>query len=178
MSQSERHNDDNFEIMKYFAYGSNLYVKEIRKWVPSATLCCLAVLKHHQLKFHKIGSRDGSGKCDAFKTGNENDVVHGVVYEIDEKEKRSLDRKEGLGYGYNQMEVVLESNKGTVTAFVYVADNEHIDASLKPYSWYKQLVLEGARQQGLPETYIEETIVPVEATEDPDQERDREKRRS
>ncbi len=163
--------------MKYFAYGSNLYVPEIRKWVPSATRCCVAALRRHQLKFHKIGSRDGSGKCDAFKTGDENDVVHGVVYEIDEKEKRSLDRKEGLGYGYNEMEVVLESAGGAVTAFVYVADDEHIDASLQPYSWYRQLVLEGARQQGLPESYIEETIVQVEATEDPDQERDREKRR-
>ena len=162
--------------MRYFAYGSNLHVPEIRKWVPSATRCCIAALRRHELKFHKIGSRDGSGKCDAFKTGHEKDAVHGVVYDIDEKEKRNLDKKEGLGYGYNQVEVVLERGEGTVAAFVYVADNEHIDAALKPYSWYKALVLEGARQQGLPESYIEETILPVEATEDPDQERDREKR--
>ncbi len=154
-------------MMKYFAYGSNLSVPEIRKWVPSATPYRVAKLKHHELKFHKR-SKDGSAKCDAFKTGNRKDVVHGVVYEIDEKEKQNLDNKEGLGYGYNEKEVVVESDQGTVTACTYVADSDYIDDTLKPYPGYKQLVLEGARQHGLPKSYIEENIVQVEATEAPE----------
>ena len=93
--------------------------------------------------------------------------THGVVYEIDEKEKRNLDRKEGLGYGYNEMEVVLESDQGAVTALMYVADSDYIDDTLKPYSWYKQLVLDGARQHGLPESYIKKHIAQVEAIEGP-----------
>jgi len=153
--------------MKYFAYGSNLSVPEIRKWVPSATPYRVAKLKHHELKFHKR-SKDGSAKCDAFKTGNKEDVVHGVVYEIDEKEKQDLDRKEGLGYGYNEMEVVVESDQGTVAAFTYVADSDYIDDTLKPYSRYKRLVLEGARQHRLCESYIEENIVQIEAIEAPE----------
>jgi len=154
-------------MMKYFAYGSNLSVPEIRKWVPSATPYRIAKLKYHELKFHKR-SKDGSAKCDAFKTGNRKDVVHGVVYEINEKEKQDLDSKEGLGYGYNEMEVVVESDQGAIAAVMYVADSDYIDDTLKPYSWYKQLVLEGARQHGLPESYIEEIIVQVEATEAPE----------
>ena len=154
-------------MMKYFAYGSNLFIPKMRKAVPSVVPCGVARLKGYTLKFHKE-SKDKSAKCDAFKTGSEKDVVHGVVYEIDEKEKRNLDRKEGLGYGYNEMEVVLESDQGTVAAFMYVADSDYIDDTLKPYSLYKQLVIEGARQHGLPESYVEEIIVQVEAIEAPE----------
>jgi len=162
-------------MMKYFAYGSNLFVPEIRKWVPSATPYRVAKLKHHKLKFHKRSDKDGSAKCNAFKTGNKKDVVHGVVYEIDEKEKQDLDDKEGLGHGYNKTEVVLESDQGIVAAFMYVADSDYIDDTLKPCSRYKQLVFEGARQHGLPESYIEENIVQVEATEAPEKRKRRKK---
>ena len=163
-------------MMKYFAYGSNLCESEIKEWVPSASPYGVAKLKNHELKFHKI-SKDGSAKCDAFKTGNDEDVVYGMVYEIDENEKQDLDRKEGLRHGYDEMEVVLGSDQGAVTAVMYVADSDYIDDSLKPYSWYKQLVLDGARQHGLPESYIEEHIAQVEATEDPETKSDRKKLR-
>jgi len=162
-------------MMKYFAYGSNLLLKKMRKVVPSAAPNGVASLRGYKLKFHKR-SEDGSAKCDAFKTGDGHDVVHGVVYEIEEQEKRALDRAEGLGFGYNEVEIEAESDRGPVTAFVYVADSEHIAGTLLPYSWYKKYVLEGAQEQGLPESYIEEHVAKVEAIEDPDKERDREKR--
>ncbi len=100
-------------MMKYFAYGSNVFLPKMRKAVLSAVPCGVARLAGYTLKFHKE-SKDKSAKCDAFKTGNEKDIVHGVVYEIDEKEKQDLDSKEGLGYGYNEVEVVVESDQGTV----------------------------------------------------------------
>ena len=160
--------------MKYFAYGSNMFLPKMRKAVLSAVPCGVARLVGYTLKFHKR-SKDKSAKCDAFKTGNENDIVHGVVYEIDEKEKQDLDDKEGLGHGYNKTEVVLESDQGIVAAFMYVADSDYIDDTLKPCSRYKQLVFEGARQHGLPESYIEENIVQVEATEAPEKRKRRKK---
>ena len=161
--------------MKYFAYGSNMFLPKMRKAVLSAVPCGVARLAGYTLKFHKK-SKDKSAKCDAFKTGNEKDVVHGVVYEIDEKEKQDLDSKEGLGNGYNEMEAVLESDQGTVIAFMYVADSDYIDDTLKPYSWYKQFVLEGARLNRFPESYVEEYVEKVEASEDPDIKRDRKNR--
>jgi len=161
--------------MKYFAYGSNMFLPKMRKAVLSAVPCGVARLAGYTLKFHKR-SKDKSTKCDAFKTGNEKDIVHGVVYEIDEKEKQDLDSKEGLGNGYNEMEAVLESDQGTVIAFMYVADSDYIDDTLKPYSWYKQFVLEGARLNRFPESYVEEYVEKVEASEDPDIKRDRKNR--
>jgi len=178
MQCSSTHSKDSglaTHIMKYFAYGSNLLLKKMREVVPSAVPCSVARLSGYRLKFHKK-SIDGSAKCDAFRTGDEQDVVHLVVYEIDEKEKPNLDRAEGLGCGYNEVEIEVKGDGGPVTAFMYVADSEYIDNTLQPYTWYKQYVLEGARQHGLPESYIEGNVTQVKAMEDPDTERDREKR--
>ena len=54
----------------------------------------------HRLEFHKVG-RDGSAKCDAFETGNPDDSVIGVVFDIHTAEKNYLDQAEGLGVGYD-----------------------------------------------------------------------------
>jgi hypothetical protein len=60
--------------------------------------------------------------------------------------------------------------------FTYTAEASHIDPALRPYSWYKRFVVEGARQQTLPPDYIA-NIEAMAATEDPDRNRDAEKRR-
>jgi len=101
--------------MKYFAYGSNLLIKKMRKVVPSAASHGEASLSGYRLKFHKR-SIDGSAKCDAFRTEDQRDLVHGVVYEIDEKGKQDLDGAEGLGCGYDEVKIEAESDKGPVTA--------------------------------------------------------------
>jgi hypothetical protein len=48
-----------------------------------------------------------------------------------------------------------------------VAESKAIDASLKPYHWYKQLVLAGARYHQFPESYIS-YLEEVESINDPD----------
>ena len=53
---------------------------------------------------------------------------------------------------------------------------DYIDDSLKPYSWYKDFVLAGGREHGLPPEYIAEYIQSVEAIEDPNKTRDRKQR--
>jgi len=80
-----------------------------------------------------------------------------------------LDKKEGLGFGYEQKEVdIITSNGDTVKAFTYYATN--IDETLKPYSWYKEHVIRGAVENKLPKSYIS-NIEAIEAIEDPDRER-------
>ena len=59
---------------------------------------------------------------------------------------------------------------------IYLATPDYIDDSLKPYGWYKDFVLAGARQHGLPPEYIAKYIQSVEATEDPNKTRDKKQR--
>ncbi len=157
--------------MKYFAFGSNMSSRRLRQRVPSAKPLGTYSLERHELRFHKY-NEDGSGKCDAFFTGNNSDVVFGVLYEIDESEKAALDRVEGLGHGYNEKVVSIRGAEGNVEkAVTYYATK--LDELLLPYTWYKEHVLAGAREANLPSEYIA-GIEAVEAVRDPDRKREAE----
>lgn len=139
--------------MNYFSYGSNLSIRRLRVRVPSASPLGMGVLRSHELKFHKVSTNDGSAKCDALATDNPDHLVYGVVYRILEDEKPHLDQAEGLGSGYEQKDVLIEMADGTaMRAFCYCATA--IDPGLKPFDWYKEHVLMGARENNLPEVYI------------------------
>ena len=143
-------------------------IKRLRERVPSARFVSIATLHAHELRFHKK-SVDGSGKCDAYATQNNEHAVIGVVCEIKESEKPQLDRKEGLGNGYEEktVDLVLQTGK-FLTAFTYYATN--IEQGLIPYKWYKHHVLTGAQENGLPEIYVAE-IQNIDSTNDPNEER-------
>jgi len=162
--------------MIYFAYGSNMCTGRLRGRVPSATPVRVAKLSNHSLRFHKQ-STDGSGKGDAYFTGEQRDVIWAVIFEIDPREKADLDRAEGVGHGYAEKQItVIDLESHPYPLFMYAAEATHIDPALAPYSWYKRFVVEGAREHHLPAEYIA-AIEAVEAIEDPDRQRDARNRR-
>jgi hypothetical protein len=132
--------------------------------IPISTGCIVG----HRLTFTKV-SKDGSGKCDAEFTGKAQDVVWGVLYSFDPAEKGRLDRAEGLGNGYAEKQVSVIVGGEAKMAVTYYATKK--DPSLRPYDWYKEYVLFGARENGLPDEYIVSMIESVVAIEDPDKER-------
>lgn len=139
--------------MRYFAYGSNMSVARLRERAPSAEVIGVARLRQHQLRFNKVGG-DGSGKCNAWWTGKGADVVFGVIYELDDADRLALDVAESLGVGYQAQTVELELDDGAIThAEVYVAIP--VNDELAPFDWYHALVVAGAREHCLPETYIQ-----------------------
>jgi hypothetical protein len=58
----------------------------------------------------------------------------------------------------------------------YLASPAYIDDNLKPYAWYKDFVLAGARKHCLPSEYLAEYVERVEAIDDPDKVRDKRQR--
>jgi hypothetical protein len=70
----------------YFAYGSNMSTPRLRYRVPGCRFAFVARLPNYKLCFHKR-SKDGSAKCNAFRTAEPTDVVIGAVYEIPTNEK-------------------------------------------------------------------------------------------
>lgn len=156
--------------MKYFAYGSNMSSKRLRARTESARPIGVFSLPGFALRFHKVG-KDGSGKCDAFHTGDSADRVVGVLYDLDPADEAPLDRVEGLGWGYRKEQVEVEGPRGDIeSAFTYCAIR--IDRSLRPYSWYLEHVLAGAREAGLPEEYVA-GLERYDATPDPCEARER-----
>lgn len=138
--------------MLYFAYGSNMSSLRLQARTPSAEVVGAAQLAKHQLRFHKR-SHDGSGKCDAYETGRAHDCVHGVVFRIARDEIPALDKAEGLGVGYEKKQVQLfNAGSPALVAFTYYAID--VRKGLSPYCWYKEHVLRGAEEHGLPQDYI------------------------
>ena len=159
--------------MLYFAYGSNMSLARLRARAPCARRIISCALHGYELRFHKLG-QDGSGKCDAYKTASVDALVQGALFEISVAEKASLDRAEGLGRGYNEIWVQVTSEAGELfDAVTYYATS--LDETLKPYSWYLNHVLTGARESSLPGSYIA-LIEAIETIEDPDLERDKRER--
>ncbi len=139
--------------MHYFAYGSNMSLARLSERIPGVRRAGTGRLREHELRFHKVG-QDGSAKCDAFQSRNPAHSILGALFEINPREKRVLDRVEGLGLGYDQKMVLVADDAGVeIPAFTYVATR--IDRALKPFNWYKHHVLVGARESLLPLKYIQ-----------------------
>ncbi|MCL7942373.1 gamma-glutamylcyclotransferase family protein [Marinobacter sp. ATCH36] len=153
--------------MLCFCYGSNMSQRRLRARVPSARFVTVTELPGYRLRFHK-SAMDGSAKCNAEETGNQDDRVMGVVFEIADAEKPDLDRHEALGFGYDEKQIELKTGKGYLKAWMYYATR--INNSLKPFHWYRDHVLIGARENGLPAEYIAQ-IETVESVHDPKPER-------
>ena len=115
-------------------------------------------------------SEDGSGKCDALFTGQPEDCVTGVLFEISDSGKESLDKAEGLGCGYQYKVVAVIDAQGNIfDAVTYYATRT--DPALVPYSWYLYHVIYGATEAELPAEYLA-AIKAGTSVEDPDRERD------
>lgn len=153
----------------YFSYGSNMSIERLASRIQSVEKMCNATLHGHILRFQKVSNLDGSGKCDAAQTGMSGDMVYGILCSVRIDEIAKLDRFEGRGYGYERVRVAVKSESGeTFDAETYIATN--VNPNLRPYSWYKEHVLRGAKTNGLPEEYVS-MIEGVVCNEDPDRER-------
>jgi len=138
-------------MIRYAAYGSNLHPHRLQGRVPSASLAGTAMVDGWNLKFHKR-SQDGSGKCNV--VASENSVFF-ALFEIDDSEKSDLDDAEGLGKGYVENHIQIP---GFGEYFFYIASESHIQKDLKPYSWYKELVVIGLEYHQAPKQYLQKIL--------------------
>lgn len=155
--------------MLYFAYGSNMAAARLQRRIPSAQRISVARLTGYHLRFHVASSIDGSAKCDAFRTKRPEDTVLGVLFRIDPADKPVLDGYESAGELYRDTFISVAMGDGQEhEALIYLGTC--IDPTLQPYSWYREHVVRGARENCLPADYVE-SILSVDALEDPDQQR-------
>ena len=134
----------------YFAYGANMcrdvFVRR-RRIVPGSAEP--AWLPEHQLVFALRGI---PWLEPAFATvvPAPGEVVHGVLYAIEEADMRRLDRRESSRYARRDM--IVRTGGGEFHAQLYVA--RHPTPGLRPSRRYRDLLLRGARDHGLPEAWV------------------------
>jgi len=140
----------------YFAYGSNLLASQmVRRTGPlqtGANAPRRATLANYRVAFNHRGT-DGMIYANIVTPG---DGVLGVVYRCSKAALAKLDRFET---GYERREVsVVDQLGNTLTAIAYVGKPDSIAAAGRPSDEYLARIVDGAREYGLPEEYIE-TIV-------------------
>jgi gamma-glutamylcyclotransferase len=98
--------------------------------------------------------------------------VWGVLYAVSENDLQLLDDGE-KGYSRERLPILID--KVAADAWVYIASSPDNSPGLRPYSWYKRFLVEGAKDHALPAEYIAE-LEEIDAAQDKNTERDRNKR--
>jgi len=143
------------KTFKVFCYGSNMSSKRILDRCSTATFKEVVKVEGYKFSFNKK-STDGSGKGNMTLSKSKTDFVLGVVFEIEESQRKTLEDAEGLGNGYEEIKLDLTNEAGKkLECIAYVAtEAKFIDNKLVPYDWYKEHCLIGAREFNLPDSYV------------------------
>jgi hypothetical protein len=135
--------------LHYFAFGGNLSDARLRQRAPSARALGAARLAGFRLCLDKLAS-DGSGKLNLARDAAAS--VWGVVFRIAPAELAALDGFE-LGYVQTLVSVRL---RGVVPLEARTYLSEQHAPGLRAQPWYKELIVAGAREHGLPAEWIEQ----------------------
>ena len=131
----------------YFAYGSNMSVRDMRTRCPGGRLCCTAALEGFGFRINRFGY--------ATVVPRPGGTVFGALWRLTARDLRALDAYEGVDEGYyvqDRFEVRLRVG-GTARALVYVATNAVPGA---PRRVYMRDIVEAARTLQLPAPYLRE----------------------
>lgn len=135
----------------YFSYGSNMSTKRMKDRIPEARNPKVVCMPSFRLMTNKI-STDGSGKAN-LAASSDKEMVWGVMWTLPKERKEDLDGNEG---GYHPKEaIVFDAGGNPYRVYTYIAngDRESIE-NLEIFDWYRSLILNGAREHGLPANYI------------------------
>ncbi len=128
----------------YFAYGSNLCVGQMKRRCPDAINPRPAVLGAHDWLINERGV----ATVESF-AGNE---VHGVVWQLSDRDLAALDRAEGVPVRYRRDRLTVTTQDGVSPAWVYI---DHRVSPGPPRPGYLERIIAGARHHGLPRHWIE-----------------------
>ena len=128
----------------YFAYGSNLYVRQMARRCPDAVNPRPAVLGDHDWLINERGV----ATVEPF-AGNQ---VHGVLWQVSDHDLASLDSAEGVPVRYRRDRLTVHTDDGSSPAWVYI---DHRVTPGPPRPGYLPRIIDGAVHHGLPQRWID-----------------------
>ena len=132
--------------MLYFAYGSNLNHKQMLQRCPGSKPRYKATLSNYKLIFAGW-SRDWYGGTASIKPFAGSKVT-GAIYEIPEKDLRSLDKYEGYPAVYDRMNVmVITEDDDPVKAITYIKREQSEEK--QPSKEYLAVIRQGYKDWGI-----------------------------
>lgn len=128
----------------YFAYGSNLCVQQMARRCPDATEPRRAMLADHDWLINERGVATVEPFAGA--------EVHGVLWQLSDRDLATLDSAEGVPARYRRDELTVMTEHGPSKAWVYI---DHRVEAGPPRPGYLERILDGARHHGLPRRWIQ-----------------------
>jgi GNAT superfamily N-acetyltransferase/gamma-glutamylcyclotransferase (GGCT)/AIG2-like uncharacterized protein YtfP len=147
-----------------FAYGSNMHLRDLARWMerrelgqPGIARVEQAHLPGHTLVWEYCSPLRGAGAANVAPRGG--CEVPGLVLHVDARTFQALDRKEGYPDRYHRGSAPIELRRpdGSRTeGWVYrVLGRWQRAEPIYPQTDYLGLLLEGAREHGLPQWHVE-----------------------
>jgi len=122
--------------MWYFAYGSNMDEERMKERGVNFNERKYAFIKGWKLTFNKVVS-DNPTEGYANIEKDDNGIVEGILYQIEEDGLKILDKCEGVPVHYTREELeVWLANKEKVIAYVYIANKGKVNDGLKSSKKY------------------------------------------
>lgn len=138
--------------VRYFAYGSNMDVDQLKGLCPSAEVLGAGVLKGYRLGFTIYSSGWGGGAADVVpEPGRE---VWGIAYVMDTKDLDQLDSKEGCPDHYGRVELLVHVS-GTEYRDVWVYEAAQKRSFVPPKRQYIKIMIRAAIRYGFPQEYVD-----------------------
>jgi len=128
----------------YFAYGSNLCVRQMALRCPDAADPRPAVLADHDWLINQRGVATVEPLA-----GNQ---VHGVLWQLSGDDLATLDSAEGVPVRYRRERLTVHTHEGPSPAWVYI---DHRVTPGPPRPGYLPRIIDGAVHHGLPQRWID-----------------------
>jgi len=142
--------------MLYFAYGSNMNHKQMRKRCPSSTFISEAYIEGYKFVYDGY-SKNWHGPVANIIISNK-DILWGGLFEINRDNLAALDCYEGYPKTYNRKMInVTDINGKIVNALIYIRSKpEDIG---QPSEKYRNIVVKGASDCGIVDDYIKKYLL-------------------
>lgn len=152
--------------MKYFAYGSNMDMDDLLQWcdrndlhLSEMVLKATAYIDNFRLSFNYYSKERKGGAANIMPGSNSpetNARTYGLLYEIDNKTREIIRKKEGFPDHYGEIIVCAQTADGiTFKAMTYkVQKKREYESHQKPTDYYMNLIISNARKNYFPQDYI------------------------
>jgi gamma-glutamylcyclotransferase (GGCT)/AIG2-like uncharacterized protein YtfP len=142
--------------MKYFAYGSNMSTAYLHDYCPSATYVMRANLPNFHIEFRRYSTELQGGISSIIEAPGE--MIHGVLFEIDEAEILALDILEDVPLGIYRRDsfLVLGEDGNWHKGDLYRVANPA--GPYTPSKKYVDFMVTGALEQQIDADYAQKLI--------------------
>lgn len=137
--------------MLYFAYASNMNRAQMERWCPASRFLKAVHLEGHRFVYDGFSVPWDGAVGNIVNSATEG--VWGALYEITERDRLTLDAFEGYPRSYEHKDVEVKDRDGKACqAMTYYRTGRALG---KPHPDYEKVVIDGAKQCGLPEDYVD-----------------------